>query len=123
MKHNAEHLQGIINAQGQYIPQGHGVEVSVDTNRDGVVDTIVHHGSDAHTREVLDSDYDGKFDMVLEHGTAYDSSVSVYLDTDGDGRMDEMLEDSDGDGVWDTRMTDSDGDGVFDAPAEHGLDS
>ncbi len=122
MKHSAEHIQGIINAQGQYIPQGNGVEVSVDTNRDGVVDTIVHHGADAHTREVLDSDYDGRFDMVIEHGSAFDSSVSVYLDSDGDGRMDEMLEDSDGDGIWDTHMTDPDGDGVFEIPITDGLE-
>lgn len=113
MKHDSTHLQGMVNSQGQYQPQGHGVEVYVDSNRDGVTDTVIHHGTDAHTREVLDTDYDGKFDMIIDHGSSFDSSISVYLDTDGDGRMDLMQEDSNGDGVWDRQMSDSDGDGIF----------
>lgn len=113
MKHDTTHLQGMVNSQGQYLPQGHGVEVYVDSNRDSVTDAVIHHGADAHTREVLDTDYDGKFDMIIDHGSSFDSSVAVYLDTDGDGRMDLMQEDSNGDGVWDRQMSDSDGDGIF----------
>ena len=113
MKHDATHLQGLVNPQGQYIPQGHGVEVHVDTNRDGVTDTVIHHGADSHTREVLDTDYNGQFDMVIDHGSAFSPSVTVYLDTDGDGVMDVMQEDSNGDGVWDRQLSDADGDGNF----------
>lgn len=113
MKHDATHLQSMVNTQGQYLPQGHGVEVYVDSNRDAITDTVIHHGSDSRTLEVIDTDYNGQFDMVIDHGSSFDHSVTVYLDTDGDGIMDVLQEDTNGDGVWDRMLSDVDGDGNF----------
>ena len=108
--------QQFVDATGRYIPQGNGVEVSVDTNGDRVIDSVVHTSMEGRTVEVLDSDFDGRFDLVVDSTSAYDHTVTAYLDSYGDGTMDVMLQDADTDGVWDTVMSDQDIDGVYETP-------
>ena len=112
--------QQYIDAHGHYIPQNQGVEVSVDTNGDGVIDSVVHSELGGRTVEVYDTDYDGKMELVLESGPELGSPVAAYLDSDGDGTLDVMVEDTDGDGVWDFSMIDSDGAGIFEPSAGDG---
>lgn len=114
MDNSSINPQHFVNASGQYIPQGNGVEISVDTNGDGFVDDIVYSSLDAHTVHVSDTDRDGRFDQIIDCGSAGDASVTAYLDSDNDGTFDMVLEDTDGDGVWDSAMTDTDGDGICD---------
>ena len=112
--------QQYVDDKGQYIPQNQGVQVYVDANNDGIVDTVVHSELGGNTVEVLDTDYDGKMDVVLDHGTLLSPSLTAYVDSDGDGTFDAMIEDIDGDGSWDLSMIDSDGDGVYETWADAG---
>lgn len=120
MKPTIESIRSYIDADGHYIPQGNGVEVSLDTRGDGVKDCVLHTNSAGHSVYLQDTNADGKIDNVVDYGVPSGHIVNAYLDTDGDGDMDLFYQDSDADGVWDTVMTDTDGDGVFETPVnEH----
>jgi hypothetical protein len=83
--------------------------VELDTDGNGVVDTILR-----------DTDGDGTVDTV-ELDTTGDGQVDTILrDTDGDGMVDTVEMDTNGDGVMDTVLGDTDGDGTLDhvAPLE-----
>ena len=112
--------QQYVDKNGQYVPQEQGVEFYIDTNDDGVVDAVVHSELGGETIEVLDIDYDGKADVVLDHGTLLSPSLTAYVDSDGDGTFDAVIEDIDGDGSWDISMIDSDGDGVYETLVDDG---
>lgn len=118
MRNISSHPQNVPDAHGHYIPQWNGVEVSIDTNNDGIIDSVVHSRTDGHTVHVSDSNHDGRMDLVMDYGSSMNPTVTAYLDSDGDGVFERVLQDTDGDGVWDVTMTDSDGDGAYDSCAE-----
>lgn len=87
-----------------------GVEAEVinqaDLDGDGTADAVG-----------LDTDKDGKVDMVAGDMDGDGEVDSVGVDTDGDGQIDAIASDMDGDGVVDAIGQDTDGDGKIDTIA------
>lgn len=105
---------GIYDIQQRTIDQA-TTEFAQDTTGDGTFDTVSyvdaqtgstlqqdHYAADGTRIESrLDTDEDGKTDIILR-------------DTTGDGKFDEVNLDTDNDGWVNTRLVDTDGDGEFD---------
>jgi hypothetical protein len=67
----------------------------------------------------LDSDCDGKADSAIFIPDDAGQGIELWLDQNGDGRVDAIIVDKDRDGKWDSSEWDSDFDGKFDLAGEH----
>lgn len=60
---------------------------------------------------LMDGDCDGKADYKLEVPDSKRQAIAMYLDDDGDGKIDAMLFDDNRDGAFDVALYDTDGNG------------
>jgi hypothetical protein len=67
----------------------------------------------------LDSDCDGKADSAIFIPDDAGQGIELWLDRNGDDRVDAIIVDKDRDGKWDSSEWDSDFDGKFDLAGEH----
>lgn len=72
------------------------------------------------TATVADTDCDGRADSMLVIPDQAASAIELRLDSNGDGRIDIVVLDANRDGRWDESFADTDGDGVLDLRGVHG---
>jgi hypothetical protein len=120
---NKENLVGTVKFdKNENVAEPVGNIETLDTDGDGVVDTINHDvdgdGITDMSTKMSDIDGDGITDTIATDydGDGIADTTTNMLDTDGDGITDTITRDLDGDGITDTttNMLDTDGDGITD---------
>lgn len=90
-------------------------ELAADLNQDGRIDWLeIYDENDAAWARSVDTNADGKADLVYERVGGAEHFTHVYLDSNCDGRFDSVAESSRGDGTFDRLTSDANGDGRAD---------
>lgn len=118
---HVQHQRAQLGRSGTLLPTQRNsptpsVISALDTNGDGMIDTIAYDttGDGMVDKIEYDTNHDGKVDRI-EFDTSRDGKVdTIHTDTNHDGNFDKKEYDTNHDGMIDTIMSDTNHDGKID---------